>query len=72
MQVQQLQTYHVIDARVLYSGDDVWQLPVETYGEMEVPVEPYHITAQLEANSSSEFLLLQPFTLRPDRISPAG
>ena len=62
VQVQQLQTYHVIDPRVLYSGDDVWQLPVETYGDREVPVEPYHITAQLEANSSSEFLLLQPFT----------
>ena len=62
VQVQQLQTYHVTDARVLYSGDDVWQLPVETYGDREVPVEPYHITAQLEANSSSEFLLLQPFT----------
>ena len=62
VQVQQLQTYHVVDPRVLYSGDDVWQLPMETYGDREVPVEPYHITAQLETNSSSEFLLLQPFT----------
>ena len=62
VQVQQLQRYHVTDPRKFYSSDDVWQVPLETYGRDQVPVRPYHITAQVGTNSSSEFLLLQPLT----------
>ena len=32
------------------------------YGKKQVPVKPYHITAQLSSNNYSEFLLLQPLT----------
>ena len=35
---------------------------MEIYGTNEVPVEPYHITAQLMDNEQSEFLLLQPLS----------
>ena len=62
VQVQQLQRYHVTDPRKFYSSDDVWQVPLETYGREQVPVRPYHITAQVGTNSASEFLLLQPLT----------
>ena len=62
VQVQQLQRYHVTDPRKFYSSDDVWQVPLETYGRDQVPVRPYHITAQVGTNSASEFLLLQPLT----------
>ena len=62
VQVQQLQRYHVTDPRKFYSSDDVWQVPLETYGRDQVPVRPYHITAQVGNNSASEFLLLQPLT----------
>jgi uncharacterized membrane protein (UPF0182 family) len=62
VQVQQLQRYHVTDPRKFYSSDDVWQVPLETYGRDQVPVRPYHITAQVGSNSASEFLLLQPLT----------
>ncbi|WP_320676874.1 UPF0182 family protein [Prochlorococcus sp. MIT 1300] len=62
IQVQQLLRYHVKDPRTFYSGDDIWQVPVELYGKKQVPVEPYHITAQLGPNEGSEFLLLQPLS----------
>ena len=35
---------------------------MEMYGRQQVPVVPYHVTAQVEDNTSSEFLLLQPLT----------
>jgi len=62
IQVQQLLRYHVTESRAFYNGDDVWQVPMELYGSTEVPVEPYHITAQLVDNNKSEFLLLQPLS----------
>ena len=62
VQVRQLQRYHVTDSRSFYSGDDIWEVPMEMYGRQQVPVVPYHVTAQVEDNTSSEFLLLQPLT----------
>ncbi len=61
-QVQQLLRYHVTDPTIFYSGDDVWQVPMELYGRQQVPVIPYHTTAQLRASEGLEFLLLQPLT----------
>ena len=62
LQVQQLLRYHVTNPRIFYSGDDVWQVPMELYGNNQVPVAPYHITAQVKPRQNSEFLLLQPLT----------
>ena len=62
VQVNQLKRYHVEDPRIFYSGDDVWQVPSEIYAGRKVDVEPYHVTAQLQDNDNSEFLLLQPLT----------
>ena len=62
LQVQQLLRYHVTNPRIFYSGDDVWQVPMELYGKKQIPVAPYHITAQLKPSQNSEFLLLQPLT----------
>ena len=62
LQTQQLLRYHVTDPRVFYSGDDVWQVPKELYGRKQVPVKPYHISAQLTPDLPPEFLLLQPLT----------
>nr|YP_002049475.1 hypothetical protein PCC_0855 [Paulinella chromatophora]ACB43265.1 hypothetical protein PCC_0855 [Paulinella chromatophora] len=62
LQADQLLRYHVIDPRIFYSGDDVWQVPKELYGHKQVPMEAYHISAQLSSSCNSEFLLLQPLT----------
>ena len=37
LQVQQLLRYHVTDPRIFYSGDDVWQVPMELYGKRQIP-----------------------------------
>ena len=62
VQVNQLKRYHVNDPQIFYNGDDVWQVPSEIYGGQKIDVEPYHITAQVQGNDNSEFLLLQPLT----------
>ena len=62
IQTSQLLKYHVTDPRVFYSGDDVWQVPKEIYGNQQVPLKPYHISAQLSPALPPEFLLLQPLT----------
>jgi uncharacterized membrane protein (UPF0182 family) len=69
-QSEQLLRYHVTDPRVFYSGDDVWQVPKELYGREQVPVEPYHISAQLDTTQPTEFLLVQPLTplARPNLV----
>jgi uncharacterized membrane protein (UPF0182 family) len=62
LQTAQLLRYHVTDPRVFYSGDDVWQVPKELYGRSQIPVKPYHVSAQLAPELPPEFLLLQPLT----------
>ena len=71
LQTTQLLQYHVTDPSVFYSGDDVWQIPKEIYGNELVPMKPYHISAQLAPNLPSEFLLLQPLTplARPNLVA---
>lgn len=71
LQAAQLLRYHVTDPRIFYSGDDVWQVPKEVYGSDQVPVRPYHISAQLSPDLPPEFLLLQPLTplARPNLVA---
>ncbi|MFM1811646.1 MAG: hypothetical protein RLZZ336_584 [Cyanobacteriota bacterium] len=71
IQTRQLLRYHVTDPRVFYSGDDVWQVPKEIYGNQQVPLKPYHISAQLSPGLPPEFLLLQPLTplARPNLVA---
>jgi hypothetical protein len=71
LQTAQLLRYHVTDPRIFYSGDDVWQVPKEVYGSRQVPVRPYHISAQISPDRPPEFLLLQPLTplARPNMVA---
>lgn len=71
LQTTQLLRYHVTDPAIFYSGDDVWQIPKEIYGSALVPMEPYHISAQLAPDLPPEFLLLQPLTplARPNLVA---
>ncbi len=71
LQTSQLLRYHVTDPAIFYSGDDVWQIPKEIYGSELVPMEPYHISAQLAPELPPEFLLLQPLTplARPNLVA---
>ncbi|MEB3331779.1 MAG: UPF0182 family protein [Synechococcaceae cyanobacterium] len=71
LQTAQLLRYHVTNPSVFYSGDDVWQIPKEIYGSELVPLDPYHISAQLSPDQPPEFLLLQPLTplARPNMVA---
>jgi uncharacterized protein len=71
LQTSQLLRYHVTDPSIFYSGDDVWQIPKEIYGSQLVPMQPYHISAQLAPELPPEFLLLQPLTplARPNLVA---
>lgn len=62
IQAERLLRYHVTDTRTFYNGDDVWSIPVEIYGNKQVPVSPYHVTMQLPGKNQAEFVLLLPFT----------
>ncbi|MFM7085876.1 MAG: UPF0182 family protein [Cyanobium sp.] len=62
IQTERLLRYHVTDVRTFYNGDDVWAIPMEIYGNTNVPVRPYHVTMQLPGRRDTEFVLLQPFT----------
>ena len=62
IQTERLFRYHITDVRTFYNGDDVWSLPLEIYGNSNVPVRPYHVTLQLPGRRDTEFVLLQPFT----------
>jgi len=71
LQTTQLLRYHVSDPRVFYSGDDVWQVPMEIFGREQVPVRPYYVSAQLGPGLPPEFLLFQPLTplARPNLVA---
>ncbi|NDC35951.1 MAG: UPF0182 family protein, partial [Synechococcaceae bacterium WB9_2_112] len=62
IQAERLLRYHVTDVRTFYNGDDVWSIPLEIYGDSNVPVRPYHVTLQLPGQTKPEFVLLLPFS----------
>jgi uncharacterized membrane protein (UPF0182 family) len=62
IQSERLLRYHVTDVRTFYNGDDVWSVPYEIYGNSNAQVRPYHLTLQLPGQTSTEFVLLLPFS----------
>jgi len=63
-QIQSLvyQTYHMTDPRVFYNKEDLWTIPVETYGDTERSMEPYYVIMRLPGEEQEEFVLMLPFT----------
>lgn len=62
IQAEMLLRFHVTDVRTFYNGDDVWDIPLEIYGNRSVEVRPYHVTLQLPGEKRPEFVLLLPFS----------
>ena len=72
IQAEQYLTYHLTEARSVFNREGVWEVPTEVLRDQaSVPVEPYYVTLRLPDEDDSEFLLIQPFTLRtrPNAIS---
>ncbi len=62
IQTQQYLTYHMIDERVFYNKEDLWEIPLEIFDGAEQEIEPYYVTMSLPGESKSEYLLIQPYT----------
>ncbi|MDO9535638.1 MAG: UPF0182 family protein [Bacillota bacterium] len=62
LQAQVFAVYHMIDPVVFYNREDLWQIPMEKYGENVQAVEPYYTVLQLPGEEEPEFLLVLPYT----------
>jgi uncharacterized membrane protein (UPF0182 family) len=61
--------YHITDPQVFFIGEDIWNIPMERFGQQEQPVEPYYVlmtlpTDEVDAREHLEFMLIMPFTPR--------
>ncbi len=62
LQSQVLTLYHTTDPNIVYSREDLWDLPIERYGDKEQVMEPYYTILQLPDYQEEEFVLILPFT----------
>ena len=62
IQANQYTTYHMEDVRVFYNKEDLWQIPTEISNSEEQLSEPYYVTLPLPGSSTSEYLLILPFS----------
>lgn len=62
VQANELMAYHMTDPQVFYNREDQWRAPNEIYRDEARLIEPYYLLMKLPAETSEEFILLQPFT----------
>lgn len=63
IQAQQYLRYHITNERVFYNGEDVWNIPQETFDETDnsQQIEPYYVILRLPGEEDPEYLLILPF-----------
>ena len=63
IQAQQYLRYHITNERVFYNGEDVWNIPRETFDDSDSSqqIEPYYVILTLPGEETSEYLLILPF-----------
>lgn len=62
LQSRVLGLYHTTDPNIVYSREDLWDIPVERYGDKEQVMEPYYTILELPDYQEEEFVLILPFT----------
>ncbi|MFQ6618694.1 MAG: UPF0182 family protein, partial [Fidelibacterota bacterium] len=62
IQADMYRSYHMVDVRVFYNQEDLWETPSEVYSDNRQPMEPYYIIVKLLDEPKEEFLLMLPFT----------
>lgn len=55
-------TYHVTDARAIFTKEDLWDRPSEIFYDNPQPMEAYYVSMPIPGETEAEFLLLIPFT----------
>lgn len=61
VQARQYLTYHMLDTRVFYNKEDLWQIPTEIFEDAQQLIEPYYVTLALPGEDELEYLLIMPF-----------
>lgn len=62
IQAHMFLTYHMQDPMVFYNKEDMWAVPNEVLETKIQPMEPYYVIMKLPGASTTEFLLMLPFT----------
>ena len=62
VQAQMYRTYHMTDPQVFYNREDLYNMPMEIYGDAQQPMQAYYLIMRLPGQQNPEFLLLLPFT----------
>jgi uncharacterized protein len=55
-------SYHMQNTQVFFNREDRWAWPKEIYEDKPVTMDPYYTIIQLPGESSSEFVLMLPYT----------
>jgi uncharacterized membrane protein (UPF0182 family) len=62
IQAETYATFHMEDAQVFYNKEDLWQLPIESFADREILMEPYYTIMRLPDSDREEMVLMLPFT----------
>ena len=62
VQADMYQIYHMQDPQVFYNKEDAYARPLELYLDSEKPMDAYYVIMRLAGESTSEFMLILPFT----------
>ncbi len=56
------ETFHMTDPQVFYNRDDAWRLPLGEASDTSAPLESYYTMMQLPGDTTTQFMLIAPFT----------
>jgi uncharacterized membrane protein (UPF0182 family) len=62
LQAEAFAAFHMQDPQVFYNKEDLWQVPVESFANREMLMEPYYTIMRLGPDEEPEFVLMLPFT----------
>ncbi len=62
LQAEVYKRYHMIDTRVFYNKEDLWEFPGE--GKAEGPMKPFYVLSRLPGEATEDFQMIMPFTPR--------
>ncbi len=62
IQCTMLLRYHMTNSNVFYNNEDVWQIPMQIFGDKEEPIHSYYLVTRLPGEKESGFLLIMPFS----------
>ncbi len=62
IQLEKFSVYHMVNPRVFYNQEDLWERPVETYGGRQIQMRPYYMLGILPDEQRLQYMLISPMT----------